>query len=152
MSLPKKLWLVADCKTQEGNGIFSGLAHWIKGGIFFWLGIFTLGRWSGSFGELGWVCPTILNRSLACLLTTDQAWNIPPKQAGSGWRPSAEFAESALIFTYGATNIFLEHLGNWGGEWSSQDLEHISITVLFIGGGLVSDLVLPDLHGADTFP
>lgn len=39
----------------EGSGIFSGLAHWIKGGVFFWLGIFTLGRWSGSFGELGWV-------------------------------------------------------------------------------------------------
>lgn len=39
----------------EGNMIFTGLAHWIKGAIFFWLGIFTLGRWSGSFGELGWV-------------------------------------------------------------------------------------------------
>jgi len=54
-------------KTQEGNGIFSGLAHWIKGGIFFWLGIFTLGRWSGSFGELGWVCiPISTALSLAC--------------------------------------------------------------------------------------
>lgn len=41
----------------EGNMIFTGLAHWIKGGIFFWLGIFTLGRWCGSFGELGWVSP-----------------------------------------------------------------------------------------------
>jgi len=56
---------------------------------------------------------------------------------GQKWRPSAEFVESALIFTYGSTNIFLEHLGNWGGAWSAQDLEHISITVLFIGGGLV---------------
>jgi len=69
---------------------------------------------------------------------TPQAWNIRPKQRGLKWRPSAEFVESALIFTYGATNIFLEHLGNWGGEYSAQDLEHISITVLFIGGGLVS--------------
>lgn len=41
----------------EGGQIFTGLAHWVKGGIFFWLGIFTLGRWSGSFGELGWVSP-----------------------------------------------------------------------------------------------
>lgn len=41
----------------EGGMIFTGLAHWIKGGIFFWLGIFTLGRWAGSFGELGWVSP-----------------------------------------------------------------------------------------------
>ncbi|KAK1753509.1 protein YTP1 [Echria macrotheca] len=107
----------------EGSHIFSGLAHWIKGGIFFWLGIVTLGRWSGSFGELGW------------------AWNIRPKQQGQKWRPSAEFVESALIFTYGATNVFLEHLGNWGGEWSAQDLEHISITILFIGGGLLGMLV-----------
>lgn len=42
----------------EGSGIFSGLAHWIKGSIFLWHGIFTLGRWSGSFGELGWVSDT----------------------------------------------------------------------------------------------
>lgn len=41
---------------QEGQAIFSGLAHWIKGGVFFWIGILTLGRWSGSFGDLGWVC------------------------------------------------------------------------------------------------
>lgn len=66
-----------------------------------------------------------------------QAWNIRPRSASKRWTPSAEFVESALIFTYGSTNIFLEHLGNWGGEWSFEDLEHISITVLFIGGGLV---------------
>lgn len=107
----------------EGPQIFTGLAHWIKGGIFFWLGILTLGRWAGSFGELGW------------------AWNVRPKQAGQRWRPSAEFVESALIFTYGSTNIFLEHLGNWGKEWSPEDLEHISITVLFIGGGLCGMLI-----------
>jgi hypothetical protein len=63
---------------------------------------------------------------------------VRPRRAGQKWRPSAEFVESFAIFFYGATNIFLEHLGNWGGEWSSQDLEHISITVLFLGGGLVS--------------
>ena len=54
------------------------------------------------------------------------------------WHPSAEFVESALIFFYGSTNVFLEHLGGWGGEWNAQDLEHMSIAVLFIGGGLVS--------------
>ncbi|KAI8959512.1 hypothetical protein F5Y11DRAFT_350425 [Daldinia sp. FL1419] len=107
----------------EGHGIFSGLAHWIKGGIFFWYGILTLGRWSGSFGELGW------------------AWNVRPKQSSQKWRPTGEFVEGALIFTYGSTNIFLEHLGNAGKEFSSQDLEHISITVLFIGGGLLAMLI-----------
>lgn len=53
-------------------------------------------------------------------------------------RPSAEFVESSLIFIYGATNVFLEHLAAWGDKWSAQDLEHISITIMFIGGGLVS--------------
>ncbi|KXX78262.1 Protein YTP1 [Madurella mycetomatis] len=115
--------IIAYGRFFEGNGIFSGLAHWIKGGIFFWLGIFTLGRWAGSFGELGW------------------AWNIRPKRSGQKWRPSAEFIESALIFLYGSTNIFLEHLGNWGSGWSATDLEHVSITVLFIGGGLCGMLV-----------
>ncbi|KAK4187834.1 hypothetical protein QBC35DRAFT_218472 [Podospora australis] len=115
--------VIAYGRFFEGHELFSGLAHWIKGGVFFWLGIFTLGRWAGSFGELGW------------------AWNIRPKTAGQKWRPSAEFVESALIFFYGSTNIFLEHLGNWGGEWSAQDLEHLSITVLFIGGGLCGMLI-----------
>ncbi|EFQ30487.1 hypothetical protein CGRA01v4_10040 [Colletotrichum graminicola] len=117
------LGIVTYGRFFEGNGIFSGLAHWIKGGIFFWLGLLTLGRWTGSFGEVGW------------------AWNVRPKRADGKWRPSAEFVESALIFVYGSTNIFLEHLGNWGGEYSAQDLEHISITVLFIGGGLVGMLI-----------
>jgi hypothetical protein len=107
----------------EGDGIFNGLAHWIKGGVFFWLGIFTLGRWSGSFGELGW------------------AWNVRPKKQSQGWRPSAELVESFLIFFYGSTNIFMEHLGGWGGAWTAQDMEHISITVLFLGGGLCGMLI-----------
>jgi hypothetical protein len=76
-----------------------------------------------------------------------QAWNVRPRQVGQKWRPSAEFVESALIFFYGSTNIFLEHLGNWGGEYSAQDLEHISITVLFIGGGLVSSSQKPPFCG-----
>lgn len=106
---------------QEGKEIFSGLAHWIKGGVFFWLGLITLGRWSGSFADVGW------------------SWNLRPATVEQvPWYPSAEFIESALIFFYGSTNIFLEHLGSWGDEWSSQDLEHMAITVLFIGGGLVS--------------
>ncbi|KAF7544255.1 hypothetical protein G7Z17_g10099 [Cylindrodendrum hubeiense] len=109
----------------EGDGIFNGLAHWVKGGVFFWLGLFTLGRWSGSFAKVGW------------------AWNVRPKQCGQEWRPSAEFVESALIFFYGSTNIFLEHLSGWGGEWSARDMEHISITVLFIGGGLPPKSILP---------
>ncbi|KAK6852051.1 hypothetical protein PG995_012176 [Apiospora arundinis] len=115
--------IVTWARFFEGHEIFGGLAHWIKGGVFFWLGLFYLGRWAGSFGELGW------------------AWNVRPKQSTQKWRPSAEFVEGFLIFFYGSTNIFLEHLGNAGEAFSAQDLEHVSITVLFIGGGLLAMLV-----------
>ena len=55
--------------------------------------------------------------------------------------PTLEFLESFLIWAYGASNIFLEHLSNWGGEWSATNFEHISITLLFFGGGLMGMLV-----------
>lgn len=109
--------------SQEGHNMFGGLAHWIKGGVFVWLGLFTLGRWCGSFAKLGW------------------AWNIRPSPE-EAWRPSAEFIESALICFYGCTNIFLEHISAWGGRWTGRDLEHVAITVLFIGGGAVSQQIL----------
>jgi hypothetical protein len=102
----------------KGEKVFSGLAHFIKGGIFFWYGILTLGRWSGSFADIGW------------------AWNLKP--AGASTKLSAEFVESLLIFIYGTTNVFLEHLTAWGKEWSAIDLEHIALTGMFFGGGLVS--------------
>lgn len=40
---------------QMGDRVFNGLAHFIKGGIFFLYGGITLGRWLGTFSELGWV-------------------------------------------------------------------------------------------------
>lgn len=49
--------------------------------------------------------------------------------------------ESFLIFVYGSTNVFLEHLEAWGSKWSAQDLEHVSITIMFIGGGLCGMLI-----------
>ncbi|KAK7428871.1 hypothetical protein QQZ08_004641 [Neonectria magnoliae] len=107
----------------KGHAIFNGIAHWIKGGVFFWLGIFTLGRWCGCFAEMGW------------------AWNTRPGNLKRQFWLSPEFVESSLIFFYGSTNIFLEHLGGWGGTWTPRDLEHVSITVLFIGGGLCGMLV-----------
>lgn len=81
-----------------------------------------------------------------------QAWNVRPKSTNSRWVPTAEFVESFLIFFYGSTNIFLEHLGSWGGAWSFEDLEHISITVLFIGGGLVCCSIPFWRHNLASFP
>ncbi|KAL8668100.1 MAG: hypothetical protein Q9202_000078 [Teloschistes flavicans] len=111
----------------RGNDIFNGLAHSIKGGIFFWYGLLTLGRWMGCFAEYGW------------------AWNVrPPVGIVSSRKakvPSAEFVESFVIFLYGSTNVFLEHLAAWGKAWTAQDLEHVSISIMFFGGGLCGMLV-----------
>jgi hypothetical protein len=111
----------------KGRGAFSGAAHFIKGGIFFWYGMLTLGRWMGAFGEFGW------------------AWNIRPSHPLiARWKtriPSAEFTESFVIWLYGASNVFLEHLNAWGKPWTHQDFEHISITLLFFGGGLLGMLI-----------
>ncbi|KKK20050.1 integral membrane protein, partial [Aspergillus rambellii] len=101
--------------------VFNGLAHFIKGGIFFWYGLLTLGRMMGCWADLGW------------------AWNIKPTREIVGWKArvaTGEFTESAVIFTYGASNMFLEHLGSAGGAWTATDLEHVSISIMFFGGGL----------------
>ncbi|KAH8699318.1 hypothetical protein BGW36DRAFT_416614 [Talaromyces proteolyticus] len=95
----------------RGSNVFNGLAHFIKGGIFFWYGILTCGRWMGSFADFGW------------------AWNIKPSRSVVGeWAahaPSGEFTESFVIFLYGVTD----------------DLEHVSISILFFGGGLCGMLI-----------
>jgi hypothetical protein len=98
--------------------------------------------WRAGMGQLYHVQATFTMTSPA-ELTDEQAWNMKPTTNRQKWTPTAEFCESFLIFFYGITNIFLEHLGGWGGKWNAQDLEHVSITVLFIGGGLVSSPILP---------
>ena len=82
-----------------------------------------MGRYVGCFAEFGW------------------AWNVKPSRAIVGrWKsslPSAEFTESFVIFLYGCTNVFLEHLAAWGDAWAAEDLEHVAISIMFFGGGLV---------------
>ncbi|KAI6900929.1 hypothetical protein KC318_g4706 [Hortaea werneckii] len=123
--------------------MLNGLAHMIKGGIFFWYGILTFGRWMGAFAAVGW------------------AWNIRPLQQPQQGRrigmvrwvekvPSAEFVESFVIWLYGASNVFLEHLSGWGGEWTPRDLEHVSITLLFFGGGMLGMVVESKWVGPPT--
>jgi Protein of unknown function (Ytp1) len=74
---------------------------------------------------------------MGCWANLGWSWNLKP--AGSR-AVTGEFVESALIFTYGSTNIFLEHLAGWGKAWTAQDLEHVSISAMFLGAGLVSFL------------
>ncbi|KAF1956551.1 hypothetical protein CC80DRAFT_413231 [Byssothecium circinans] len=110
----------------HGGAIFNVLAHYVKGGIFFGYGLLTLGRWMGAFADCGW------------------AWNLKPTTEVVGRRaalPSAEFTESFVIFLYGCSNVFLEHLAAWGDAWTAQDLEHVSISVMFFGGGLLGMII-----------
>jgi hypothetical protein len=111
----------------HGGAVFNVLAHYVKGGIFFVYGLLTLGRWMGAFADLGW------------------AWNMKPSRDVVGRRkanlPSAEFTESFVIWLYGCTNVFLEHLAAWGDAWTAQDLEHVSISVMFFGGGLLGMII-----------
>ena len=83
---------------------------------------------------------------MGCWADLGWAWNVKPPQSLVGWKArirNGEFTESAVIFSYGASNMFLEHLGGWGGAWTAQDLEHVSIAILFFGGGLVR---IPSLY------
>ncbi|PVI01778.1 hypothetical protein DM02DRAFT_704141 [Periconia macrospinosa] len=111
----------------RGIHVFNGLAHSIKGGIFFWYGLLTFGRWLGCLADFGW------------------AWNQRPGKAVVGSRaarmPSMEFFESATMCFYGVTNVWLEHLSNTDGAWRPRDLEHVAIAFLFFGGGLVGMLI-----------
>ncbi|KAF2433672.1 hypothetical protein EJ08DRAFT_668669 [Tothia fuscella] len=111
----------------RGSALLNGLAHWVKGSIFFWYGLLTLGRWMGAFADFGW------------------AWNVKPGiDLVARWKtriPSAEFTESFVIFLYGISNVWLEHLSAWGGAWAPSDYEHVAITILFFGGGLLGMLI-----------
>lgn len=86
-----------------------------------------MGRWTGAFADFGW------------------AWNVKPgAHLVPSWKtriPSADFVESFLIFLYGISNVWLEHLAAWGSIWSPEDYEHVSITILFLGGGLLGMLI-----------
>jgi len=92
--------------------------------VFLWVGLLTLGRVLGAFANLGW------------------AWNVrPPSSTNASaaerfFNCSMEMVESSLIFIYGITNVFMEHLGNRDGKWSHKDLQHVSIAFMYIGGGL----------------
>ncbi|EGO01800.1 hypothetical protein SERLA73DRAFT_132339 [Serpula lacrymans var. lacrymans S7.3] len=101
------------CREGYINGC---LAHLIKGGIFWCYGLVTFARFLGSFSELGW------------------SWNRTP----AGDYVSAEFVESLVIFIYGITNTWMERFGAHPGDpYTTKQLQHISIAVMFWFAGLV---------------
>ncbi|KAK9450828.1 uncharacterized protein V1518DRAFT_411815 [Limtongia smithiae] len=111
--------------TGRGDKVYGMLAHTIKGSVFMWFGILTFGRVIGAYANLGW------------------AWNVRPPMSRAKmslgarfFRCNIEMVESGLIFFYGCTNVFMEHLGNKDGKWSHKDLQHVSIAFMYFGGGL----------------
>ncbi|KAM9909621.1 hypothetical protein OXX69_005252 [Metschnikowia pulcherrima] len=112
---------------------FNLLAHFIKGGVFFVLGLVTLARYCGAFKNKGW------------------AWNhrfVTSAKASAGWLRwqsnglcTMEMVESVLILFYGSTNIFMEHMASSDGEWTAKDLQHVSIAFIYLGCGLCGVLL-----------
>lgn len=112
----------------KGKSVFNLLAHFIKGGVFFSLGLLYLARYCGAFTNKGWAWNHKFIFRHQKLGRFDRSW-----QSIGCW--TMELIESGLVLFYGCTNIFLEHLSNSGGEWSSKDLQHASIAFIFIGLG-----------------
>lgn len=103
------------CREWEVLGC---IAHLIKGGIFFFYGMLTFGRYLGAFAEKGW------------------AWN----RVDGGSKFSFEFIECGLIFTYGITNTWMEHFGK-DSAWTHKDFEHASLAFMWWWCGLIGLLV-----------
>lgn len=112
----------------RGNSVFNMLAHFIKGGIFFSLGMLYLARYCGSYAAYGWAWN---HKFVTDTETRISRW----ARFQSSGLCTMEMVESSLILVYGCTNIFLEHLANPGGEWSAKDLQHASIALMYIGCG-----------------
>ena len=143
VTVNRSLPIMAFVASYTGLAVYTGscrggkapgcAAHGIKGGIFFWYGLLTWGRYLGAYSDLGW------------------AWNKKPcpnnlKRPGvASWRKnavSAEFVECFVIFFYGATNTWMERFGAApGSPYSIKDIQHISIAIMFWFAGIVGMLL-----------
>lgn len=112
----------------KGRAVFNLLAHFIKGGVFFVLGLITLGRYCGAFENKGWAWN---HKFITFNDMKDSKWY----RLQSKGLCTMEMIESCLIAFYGCTNVFLEHLSNAGDAWSAKDLQHASIAFIYIGCG-----------------
>ncbi|AQZ18218.1 YCR061W [Zygosaccharomyces parabailii] len=140
LNYPLFIYLLMDCGFGvavgnlfgKGPRIFNLLAHWIKGGVFFVLGLISLARYCGIGQGHGW--------SWNKVVVLRDPLRPPQSAIARAFSPkgtlSMEFIESFLIFFYGSTNIFLEHLAGAGGAWTAKDLQHVSIAFMYIGTGL----------------
>ncbi|SCU89164.1 LADA_0E14004g1_1 [Lachancea dasiensis] len=127
----------------QGLRVFNLLAHWIKGGVFVTLGIVSLARYCGCGASKGWAW----NRCAVPLHPNSALHNLQNFILPNGSMITMEFIETFLIFFYGTTNVFLEHLSNQDGQWHAKDLQHVSIAFMYIGCGLCGLLIEYKLSG-----
>lgn len=158
-------------RMAMGHKVFNLLAHLIKGSVFFLFGLLTLARYLGAFKNHGmaWnIRPGSrydpnLKRQRSEYSDPEDVYSRGHSHPTDGIRlfsrladmlPSMEWVECFLVFFYGSTNIFMEHLGNSSGVWSPKDLQHASIAFMYIGGGLCGLLLesrwARKLCGVDT--
>lgn len=127
----------------KGIRIFNLLAHWIKGGVFMCLGLLALARYCGFGKKNGWAWNKVV-------ITQEELRRRRPtfvERFSPRGMITMEGMESFLIFFYGSTNVFLEHLAGAGGAWTAKDLQHVSIAFMYIGSGLcglLSEIKLND--------
>ncbi|VVT43694.1 uncharacterized protein SAPINGB_P000103 [Magnusiomyces paraingens] len=137
-----------------GSKVFNILAHLIKGSVFFLYGILTLCRYLGAFADKGFawnIAPGSIHdpahtikkkKSMQMQARLDESKTSGILSSIVNFFPNLfkdctmEFIESFLIFFYGSTNVFMEHLGNTDGHWSHKDLQHASIAFMYLGGGI----------------
>lgn len=110
--------------------VFNLLAHFIKGGVFFTLGLFSLARYLGAYSRIGGAW------NYSYVTEDDKRHSLWLRLQPKGSMITFEMIESCLILLYGSTNIFLEHLAAAGEPWAAKDLQHVSIAFMYIGAGL----------------
>jgi hypothetical protein len=138
MNIPMLAYLLIYVSTGAAVGsllgqahhVFNILAHLIKGGVFIIYGVFSLARYCGCLSKpgLAWNKAVVLKNQM----NTRSLWF---KLSPHGMI-TMEGYESFLVFFYGITNVFLEHLSAEPGVWEAKDLQHASIAFMYIGSGL----------------
>lgn len=96
------------------------LAHYVKGSIFFWFGLIAFIRYLGFFEKFGWEWNFLPISSL-------DNFNDEKNQKG---KISFSLLESIIIFSYGITNTFLEHIGK-DQSWNHRDIQHATLAFMW---------------------
>ncbi|EPQ27560.1 uncharacterized protein PFL1_04698 [Pseudozyma flocculosa PF-1] len=147
VTVTRSLPVLAFAETYTGIAVYTGscrsgyqnvcLAHGIKGGIFFWYGLFTFARYLGAYADCGWAW----NKAPTSSRPSSPQGSSTGRRVGRGM-PSAEFVECLVITIYGCTQIWNERQGAKPGDpWTIKQIQHTSIAGMFWFVGLLGLLL-----------